>query len=124
LEKTTQRLLAELFAVETYTNPDEPGVWVTTSGQPRKIAAMGVHHRRYVTALGIALNVDIPVTGSEDVNPWARFVPCGLEGKLVTSVAAETGAKGVEQWDVAELAAKWAGIFEEGLIKGVKSCSL
>ncbi|KAI9163208.1 putative octanoyltransferase [Paramyrothecium foliicola] len=125
LEKTTQRLLAELFGLETYTNRDEPGVWVTAarSGQPRKIAAMGVHHRRYVTALGIALNVDVPVTGGEEVNPWARFVPCGLEGKLVTSVAAEAGARTVGDWDIPELAASWASMFEEGLVGGISSCS-
>ncbi|KAF4968598.1 hypothetical protein FZEAL_10361 [Fusarium zealandicum] len=121
LEATTRRLLAELFDLETYTTRDEPGVWVPApAGQPeRKIAAMGVHHRRHVTALGIALNIDVPVEGPEDVNPWARFVPCGLDGKLVTSVAAELREKGsVERlgdWDMASLAARWARLFEEGL---------
>ena len=114
LEATTQRLLAA-FGIRTYTSRDEPGVWVATSeGTERKIAALGVHHRRYVTALGIALNVDIPVAGGEDVNPWARFVPCGLDGKLVTSVAAEVKGRR-EAWDLAELARRWADMFEEGL---------
>ncbi|KAM0439565.1 hypothetical protein ACHAPT_000656 [Fusarium lateritium] len=117
LEATTRRLLAELFGLQTYTTRDEPGVWVPTpAGQPaRKIAAMGVHHRRHVTALGIAVNVDVPVEGSEEVNPWARFVPCGLEGKLVTSVAAELGGSSVKDWDMASLAERWAELFEEGL---------
>ncbi|KAL6857880.1 hypothetical protein ACO1O0_005325 [Amphichorda felina] len=118
LESTTQRLLAEAFGIRTYINRDEPGVWVATpGGQPeRKIAAMGVHHRRHVTALGIALNVDIPVVGGEDVNPWARFVPCGLEGRLVTSVAAEVHSRQEEPWDLDALAARWAKIFERGLL--------
>ncbi|KAF3351243.1 Vacuolar protein sorting-associated protein 13 [Verticillium dahliae VDG2] len=30
------------------------------------------------------------------LNPWARFVPCGLEGKAVTSVRAELGARGFD----------------------------
>lgn len=125
LEATTRRLLAGLFGLESYTTRDEPGVWVPTSaGQPeRKIAALGVHHRRHVTSLGIALNIDIPIAGPEDVNPWARFVPCGLDGKLVTSVAAELrgrddGEHGVGElvgWDMASLAAQWARLFEEGL---------
>ncbi|KAL2689759.1 hypothetical protein Neosp_003820 [[Neocosmospora] mangrovei] len=116
LEATTRRLLTDLFGLQTYTTRDEPGVWVPTpEGQPaRKIAAMGVHHRRHVTALGIAVNVDVPVEGPEEVNPWARFVPCGLEGKLVTSVAAELGG-GLKDWDMASLAARWAELFEEGL---------
>lgn len=128
LENTTRRLLAEQFGIHTYTNPDEPGVWVrsataagTGGGAECKIAALGVHHRRYVTALGIAVNIDVPVTGSESINPWARFVPCGLEGKLVTSVAAETetlgrGAGMRGPWDLAAIAAQWARIFEDGLL--------
>ncbi|KAH7176543.1 hypothetical protein EDB81DRAFT_42153 [Dactylonectria macrodidyma] len=124
LEATTRNLLAELFGLETYTNRDEPGVWAKTSaGQPeRKIAALGVHHRRHVTSLGIALNVDVPLSGPEDVNPWARFVPCGLDGKLVTSVEAELqerggGASGLAEsgLTMADIAARWARLFEEGL---------
>ena len=122
LESATQRLLAETFDIRTYISRDEPGVWVTTGeGQPeRKIAALGVHHRRHVTALGIALNVDIPVVGGEDVNPWARFVPCGLEGRLVTSIAAEVQLRAERPWDLTALAVRWAKIFEEGLLNASK----
>lgn len=117
LETTTQRLLAELFGIRTSTVRDEPGVWVDASGdKPRKIAAMGVHLRRHVTSLGIAVNVDVAVAGGEDVNPWSRFVPCGLEGKAVTSVASELGSAATGPWDMAKLAARWASIFEEGLV--------
>ncbi|KAI6612604.1 hypothetical protein MCOR14_011704 [Pyricularia oryzae] len=79
----------------------DPGVWVAETAQqkPRKIAAMGVHLRRHVTGLGVALNLTTPGTeanvgvekdsNGEDNNPWLRFVPCGLEGKAVTSVFLE-----------------------------------
>lgn len=118
LETTTQRLLSEVFGVATYTNPDEPGVWVT-GGPERKIAALGVHHRRYVTALGVALNINLPVKGTdgEGVNPWARFVPCGLKGKMVTSVMEETGGDAGGEWDMEGLAGMWAARFEEGLLE-------
>ncbi|PNY24141.1 octanoyltransferase [Tolypocladium capitatum] len=117
LEATTRRLLAERFGIATAAVRDEPGVWVAAaSGRPRKIAALGVHHRRHVTALGVAVNIDVPVVGGVDVNPWARFVPCGLEGKAVTSVAAEAGDRLAGGWDAAELAAHWARIFEQGLL--------
>ncbi|KPM45083.1 hypothetical protein AK830_g1426 [Neonectria ditissima] len=129
LEATTRRLLADVFGLASYTTRDEPGVWVPApAGQPeRKIAALGVHHRRHVTSLGIALNVDIPVTGPEDVNPWARFVPCGLDGKRVTSVATElqqqlgeNGADELLRLGMAGLAARWAMLFEEGLVDATK----
>ncbi|KAK4102871.1 hypothetical protein N658DRAFT_494934 [Parathielavia hyrcaniae] len=67
-----------------------------------KIAALGVHLRRHVTALGTAVNVAMPVgpeVVDEGVNPWARFVACGLEGRGVTCVAAELGDGGVEEVD-------------------------
>ncbi|TLS21581.1 uncharacterized protein PpBr36_10156 [Pyricularia pennisetigena] len=78
----------------------DPGVWVseTEQQQPRKIAAMGVHLRRHVTGLGVALNLTTPGTAAnvgenevnnESNNPWIRFVPCGLAGKGVTSVFLE-----------------------------------
>ncbi|ATY60195.1 Lipoyltransferase, putative [Cordyceps militaris] len=121
LEATTRALLADLWGIATYANPQEPGVWVARAGhEERKIAALGVHHRRYVTALGVALNVDVPTAGAdESVNPWARFVPCGLAGKMVTSVAAETGsAEQAARWDMERLAEEWAARFEEGLLKG------
>lgn len=104
----------EKFGINTYTNIDEPGVWVEADWQERKIAALGVHHRRYVTALGIAVNINVPVTGGMDINPWSRFVPCGLEGKLVTSVAAEMGTTQAV-YNLEDIAAEWARIFEEGL---------
>ncbi|KAM4065291.1 biotin/lipoate a/B protein ligase family protein [Hirsutella rhossiliensis] len=119
LEATTQRLLAELFGIQTSTVRDEPGVWVGASGRrPRKIAALGVHHRRHVTSLGIAVNVDVAVTGGEEVNPWSRFVPCGLQDKAVTSIAAEMEHAPTEPWDMVKLAERWASIFEEGLLNG------
>lgn len=121
LESTTQRLLAEVFGIRTCISRDDPGVWIAApAGAPqhqRKIAALGVHHRRHVTALGIALNIDVPVVGDELFNPWARFIPCGLEGKQVTSVATELGASGSERnWNIPELASLWAAMFEEGLL--------
>ncbi|KAK3495526.1 hypothetical protein B0T13DRAFT_296456 [Neurospora crassa] len=69
-------------------------------GPLAKVAALGVHLRRHVSGLGTAINVDMPgpeVT-REALNPWARFVACGLEGKTVTSVRWELDkAKGNPQ---------------------------
>jgi lipoyl(octanoyl) transferase len=90
LEKTTISAIATLFGIHGFTTSD-PGVWVKSpaDGTERKIAAVGVHLRRHVTALGTAVNLDFPSGEDEGVNPWARFVPCGLEGKEATSVARE-----------------------------------
>ncbi|KAK6821167.1 octanoyltransferase [Apiospora arundinis] len=62
---------------------------VGPEGEERKIAALGVHLRRHVTGLGVAVNCSMPVRGLEVYDPWRRIVACGLEGKRVTSLAYE-----------------------------------
>jgi lipoate-protein ligase B len=57
------------------------GVWI----EDRKIASIGVHVSRGVSAHGFALNVD------NDVEPFHQVTACGLPGVRMTSVALETG---------------------------------
>ncbi|KAM5181242.1 octanoyl-[acyl-carrier-protein]:protein N-octanoyltransferase LIPT2, mitochondrial [Mantella aurantiaca] len=59
----------------------DTGVWV---GE-RKICAIGVHCSRYITSHGLALNCNTELAW------FAHIVPCGLEGKGVTSLSAELG---------------------------------
>jgi len=65
--------------------PGQSGVWVEGGGKPgrRKIASMGLAVRQGVTLHGIALNVSV------DLEPFRRFSPCGFEGSVMTSLAAE-----------------------------------
>jgi lipoate-protein ligase B len=109
LETTTMSVLNRVFGLRSTTTED-PGVWVTRRRRERerereqgqgqeeelaKVAALGVHLRRHITALGTAVNVAMPGSdglgsdGEETRNPWTRIVPCGLPGKEVTSVAWE-----------------------------------
>ena len=60
------------------------GVWV----QERKIASIGVHLSRGVSAHGFALNVD------NDVEPFHQVTACGLPGVRMSSVVLETGRRG------------------------------
>jgi lipoyl(octanoyl) transferase len=69
-------------------SPGETGVWLDV-GTPfaRKICAMGVRASRWVTMHGFALNVNA------DLGYFDHIIPCGIEGKGVTSMEAELGRK-------------------------------
>lgn len=58
---------------------EDTGVWVDN----RKICAIGIHASRYITTHGLALNCNI------DLAWFKHIVPCGLEGKEVTSISKE-----------------------------------
>jgi lipoate-protein ligase B len=64
--------------------PAYTGIWVAD----RKIASIGVHISRGVSAHGFALNVD------NDVEPFHQVTACGLPGVRMTSVALESGRSG------------------------------
>jgi len=80
LEEALIRTLASL-GLEARRFPPHTGVWVGD----RKIAAIGVKVRKWVSYHGIALNCD------NDLAPFALIVPCGIRDYGVTSVALETG---------------------------------
>lgn len=70
----------EAFGVTAIRDPRATGVW-TASG--RKICAMGVRVRRWVSLHGLALNV------TTNLNHFHHIIPCGLAGREVTSLARE-----------------------------------
>lgn len=80
LEEAVIRTLAH-FGLEGYRFPPHTGVWV--SG--RKVCAIGIKVRRWVSKHGIALNCD------NDLSPFGLIVPCGIRGYAVTSISHELG---------------------------------
>lgn len=66
--------------------PGYTGVWLDADqATARKICAMGVRCSRWVTMHGFALNVN------SDLSYFKNIIPCGIEDKAVTSLAAELG---------------------------------
>ncbi|MEO1062012.1 MAG: lipoyl synthase [Actinomycetota bacterium] len=79
-----------------------PGVWVDPDGdRPRKIAAIGVRLTRGRTMHGFALNV------APDLDMFGHIVPCGIDDKPVTSLAAE--GLDVEMRQVVDVVSRLAG---------------
>ncbi|KAK2808232.1 hypothetical protein FQN50_004974 [Emmonsiellopsis sp. PD_5] len=104
---------------------EDPGVWVEQQqakgangngdGErdggdmllPRKIAAVGVHLRRFVSSYGVGLNV------TEEPMWWLRqIVACGLEGREATSLGGcGVDASGGEEVMMREVAGRFVRAF-------------
>lgn len=67
------------FGVSATTDGPHPGVWV----RGRKLAAVGIGVRHWVTCHGVALNV------TTDVRYFDAVVPCRVPGMAATSLALE-----------------------------------
>lgn len=72
---------AARYGVRAGRQPGMTGAWVGDA----KLAAIGVRVERWVTSHGFALNV------ATELPYFDLIIPCGLEGKRVTSLAQETG---------------------------------
>ncbi|MBI4307199.1 MAG: lipoyl(octanoyl) transferase LipB [Chloroflexi bacterium] len=80
LEEVLIRALADL-GLPARREPSYTGVWI----DGEKIAAIGVKVATAVTSHGFALNV------STDLSYFESIVPCGIQGKGVTSIAKVLG---------------------------------
>jgi lipoate-protein ligase B len=76
LEQVLIDTLAEL-GITGGRDPRNTGVWV----QGKKIAAIGIAARKWVTWHGFALNIDT------DLSYYSRINPCGMDAALVTRLS-------------------------------------
>lgn len=86
LENTIVNMCKQILPdhLKVSTMKEYPGVWIN---EQRKISAIGVHGHRYVTTHGISINCD------NDLSWFEKIIPCGIEGKEVTSISKELSSK-------------------------------
>ncbi|XP_030371673.1 putative lipoyltransferase 2, mitochondrial [Scaptodrosophila lebanonensis] len=82
LERTVIETCFQM-GIANATTTEDTGIWVGD----KKICAIGVHGSRYVTTHGIGLNC------STDLKWFEHIVPCGIEGKGVTSLTEHLGRR-------------------------------
>ena len=94
LEEVIIRTLAD-YGIKGERSEGETGVWLDV-GTPfaRKICAMGVRASRWVTMHGFALNVNT------DLGYFDNIIPCGIQGKAVTSLNVELSKEKVDTEEV------------------------
>lgn len=88
LEEVIILVLAE-YGLKGDRSKGETGVWLSPEDpfMARKICAMGIKCSRWITMHGFALNVNT------DLSHFEYIVPCGIQGKAVTSLEKELGKK-------------------------------
>lgn len=87
LEETVILTLQD-YGIEGARTIGQTGVWLEAETPfARKICALGVRASRWVTMHGFALNVNT------DLSYFEGIIPCGIQGKGVTSMKKELGAK-------------------------------
>lgn len=99
LENWVIKILAD-FGIKGEIRKGRVGIWVVDEmGREKKIAALGIKLKKWVSYHGIAINVDPEMSGFNNI------VPCGIKDFGVTSMAEILGQK----------------IDEEQLLKSIKS---
>lgn len=88
LEQVIIDTIAE-YGLKGERSAGETGVWLEPDNpfMARKICAMGIKCSRWITMHGFALNVNT------DLSHFEYIVPCGIQGKTVTSLEKELGKK-------------------------------
>ena len=88
LEQVIIDVIAE-YGLKGERSAGETGVWLSPEDpfMARKICAMGIKGSRWITMHGFALNVNT------DLSHFEFIVPCGIQGKTVTSLEKELGHK-------------------------------
>lgn len=76
-------LTCDQYGLKAERNSKYTGVWIDN----RKIAAIGIKVKRWITMHGFAFNVD------PDLSLFNGIIPCGINDKEVTSLRKEIGNK-------------------------------
>lgn len=70
------------FGITTHTTPKLIGVWHGESYAQKKIAAVGIRVRKWITLHGVAVNIN------PEIEYFSRIIPCGIANYGVTSCEA------------------------------------
>ena len=94
------------YELKAYRIPELTGVWL----EGKKIAAIGIKVRRWITMHGFAINV------CPDMSGFERIVPCGISDRPVGSLAEFVPDLTVQQVRV-DVAKAFAEVFDVELVE-------
>ena len=79
IEKTIIQTLRE-YKIKSYSDPKNIGIWVKQNKKSKKIAAIGIRIKKWITYHGFSLNIN------NSLDPYEKIVPCGIKNKGVTNL--------------------------------------
>lgn len=90
LENWVISILQE-FGIKGEIKKGRVGIWVEENGSEKKIAALGIKIKKWVSYHGIAINVNPDLSGFDNI------IPCGIKEFGVTSIAEILGKKEIKK---------------------------
>ena len=68
------------FGINSYADRKNIGIWVNTKSGEKKIAAIGIKIKKWITFHGFSININ------NDLNYYKKIIPCGIKNKGVTNL--------------------------------------
>jgi len=79
IEKTIIQTLQE-YKIKSFSDPKNIGIWVKHNKKSKKIAAIGIRIKKWITYHGFSLNI------SNSLNEYKKIIPCGISDKEITNL--------------------------------------
>ena len=68
------------FGINSYADRKNIGIWVNTKSGEKKIAAIGIKIKKWITFHGFSLNIN------NDLGSYKKIIPCGIMDREVTNL--------------------------------------
>ena len=79
IEECIINILKE-YKIKAFPDKKNIGIWVMHNNKKLKIAAIGIHVKRWVAYHGFCINID------NDLSKYKKIIPCGIRDKGITSL--------------------------------------
>ncbi len=79
IEKSIIQTLLE-YKIKSFSDRKNIGIWVKHNKKNKKIAAIGIRIKKWITYHGFSLNIN------NSLNEYDKIIPCGIKNKEITNL--------------------------------------
>ncbi len=73
-------LSLKYFGINSFSDRKNIGIWSKLNNEDKKIGAIGIKVKRWVTYHGFSININ------NDISNYQKIIPCGIKDKSVTTL--------------------------------------